>query len=339
MILTAERKQRNYNYLTIISKYNKLLSTTPDKKITHKQFEDFKKELSINLLGFDSVEAILNSIVDDSDEANDNLALFTEDESGYTLAIEDKISPVASKEEALIVFSMLNNGDFDLFLSDEQRNNIKNNIDKYFDNLSMQPINLYDYIEDKGKSLCADNLKEIKDTFDILKETVESKKTVKISYYFNDVYNEHIIMPIGFVYSQLDLRMRVKAYCEDSTLQTFYISNIKKVEVIDDIHFEISNAGAEYKELVFSFENSNNRAERIAARFSDYRKSVKLNKKKNIITYHVFYENNPTESNRIFYRLRSLGRGINIQTEEKGRVVADAKKALENYKNGTKFEK
>ena len=88
------------------------------------------------------------------------------------------------------------------------------------------------------------------------------------------------------------------------------------------------------KELIFSFENIRGRAERVAARFSDYEKKIHYDKKSNMITYTVFYHDTPTENNRILYRLSSLGLGTTIQTSEKEEVRRNARKALENYKKG-----
>lgn len=336
MKLITDRAQRNYNYLEIIAKYNSFFERYgEDAELNQKQFKAFESALSSSLIGIDSVEEILNSLLSDENETGASLDLFVKDKDCYSFYKENKIMPVASREEALIVYSMIQNGDFDLFLNNELKTKILNNICSYFKNINETPVNLYDYIDYKGKSICADNLKDIQGYFTELKEAIENNSFIKISYNINDTVNEHIIQPVSFVYSQLDLRMRVRAFVSNGQLWTFYLSNIQKIETLNEAPFErCSLTEPKMKELVFSFENSKNRAERVAARFSDYKKTVKYNKNKNIITYRVFYPDDMTENNRIFFRLRSLGKGIEIKSEEKERVKADAKKALLNYIKG-----
>lgn len=342
MILFPDRAQRNYNYLEIISKYNAFVEQFgEDAEINDKQFETFKRELGSSLIGIDSVETILASLVSDDEGKNPSLDLFVDNgDNNYSLYKKSKIMPVASREEVLIVFSMLQNNDFDLTLTSEQKDKIYQNINTYFNNLSEQPFNLYDYIDNKGQSLCADILSEIKDFYTELKSAIKNKQFVRIRYYYNDITEQHCIQPIGFVYSQLDLRLRVKAFVESGKLLTFYLSNIKEINTMNDAPFERFEAKEPVmKELVFSFENINNRAERVAALFSDYRKTVKYNRKNNLLTYHVFYPDNLTENNRVFFRLRSLGKGMKIESEEKRRIKDDAIKALGNYKKWFKNQK
>lgn len=339
MKLVTDRAQRNYNYLEIIGAYNDLLNNCEDGYISEKQFNQFSRELGAKLIGTNGVVNTLNALVSAKNNENNSLDLFEFDGDNYLLFKEKPILPPASREEVLLIYSMLENGDFDLMLNDEVKNKIKANVDRFFENLGETPENLYGYIDFKGESLCADTLSEIKDCYIALNKAKENGSFVKISYDYNDEINEHIIKPVGFVYSQLDLRLRVRAYVKTGEQWTFYLSNIKSLESLNGNAFDVpEEKKPEMKELVFSFENTHNRAERVAARFSDYNKTVKYSKKKNIITYTVYYSDNMTENNRIFYRLRSLGKGIDIKSGEKKRVKADALKALANYKNGTKNE-
>ena len=333
MILKTDRQQRNYNYLELIRMYNSALEKYHHNAIlSYNEYTKIENDLSVSLIGLESVEEIKNSL---SSNEDNSLNLFYKEDEKYFFEKENKILPVASKEEALIVYSMLKNGDFDLFLNENQKKIINNNIKKYFENINEKPFDLYDFIEVKGESLCADKLIEIKDYFYVLKKAIELKSLVKISYYYDDKIEDSIVQPIEFIYSQLDFRLRVKAFFRDGGCRTFYISNIKKLEILENekpfTQYEKEQNNT--NELVFSFENNSSKTERIAARFSDYKKEIHYNKKNNMLTYHVFYADTPTENNRIIYRLRSLGKGITILSEEKERVKQDALKALENYRN------
>ena len=338
MILKVNRQQRNYNYLELIRMYNQAIEEYgADNNISKDNFSKINDSLTKSLIGMETVEIIKNALVSDEDLDNNNsLELFYTSDNEYGFMHKNKILPVASKEEAEIVYSMLQNGDFDLFLSENQKKIISDNLNRYFDNAGLHPINLYDYIDVKGGSHNADNLSEIKDYFIQLKKAVQFKNFAKIAYDYNDMVEDYIIQPIGFVYSQLDLRLRVKAFLKEGTLRTFYISNIKKIEIIEkEYPFEpLEEKADNIKELIFSFENIRGRAERVAARFSDYKKKIRYDKKSNTITYNVFYHDTPTENNRIIFRLCSLGLCSTIQTEEKEQVQQNARRALENYKKG-----
>lgn len=331
MILQTARQQRNYNYLELIKMYNAAL-----KKFGYDN--TIKKAdlyyLVSGLKGYETSDKIISALTEDDDEDTDTLELFENIENGkYAFAKEHKIFPVASKEETEIVYSMLQNGDFDLFLKDSIKDKLDDNIEAYFENINEKPFNLYDYIEIKGTSLCADNLAEIANTFNAISRAILFKHMVKIKYCINESTFEFVIQPIEFVYSQLDLRMRIKAFVEDSSVKTFYLSFIKDLSTIsENFPFEpYKSEQINYKELVFSFSNIHTLPERVAARFSDYKKEIHYDKQSNTIKYHVLYLDNPTENNRIINRLLSLGDKISIETAEKDIVKSEAIKALEQY--------
>lgn len=332
MILKTVRQQRNYNYLELIKMYNSAIEKYgSDAKLSENEYKQISNQLSASLIGIDCVEKITDSIIS---EDEDSLNLFYKEGDKYLFEKENKILPTASKEEAQIIYSMLTKGDFDLFLDENQKNILSNNLKTYFENINEKPFNLYDFIEMKGESLCADSLSEIKEYFTLLNKAIDLKCLAKITYFYNDEIENHIIQPVGFVYSQLDLRMRVKAFTDNEKFQTFYISNIKTLELLESekAFTSIEQEGRDTKELIFTFENIQGRAQRVAARFSDYKKEVHYNKNTNTLSYHIFYTDTPTENNRIIFRLRSLGKGITILSEEKENVKQEAQNALANYK-------
>ena len=334
MILKTDREQRNYNYLELIKMYNRAVKKyNTDAKLSEKEYKAIQDELTVSLMGMDRVEEIKTDLLSISDRST--LELFEKIGAEYYFEKGNKILPAASKEEALIVYSMLQRGDFDLFLNEKQKRLLADNLNEYFANIHEKPFDLYGLIEVKGNSLCADSLGVLRDRFDKLKRAIEAKAFVKISYNYNDKTEEFVIQPVGFIYSQLDLRLRVKAFLRSGDCWTFYVSNIAKLEISENKKpfTPLKNERNNTKKLVFSFENSKGRAERIAARFSDYEKEIRYNKKNNRITYHVSYADTPTENNRIVNRLRSIGKGLTILSEEREMVKQDAVKALENYKN------
>lgn len=336
MILQTDRKQRNCNYLTLIKNFNEAFDIFSNDIPLEKS--DLYA-LSMDLVlpeNEDKADELIDAIMpldDFDDDDNNNFELLLEDGDCY-LSKNDKILPVASKEEVAILYSMLVEGDLDLMLDDVTKAKLQKNLETFFDKMGEKPVNLYSFIDAKGKSLCADNASEIKATFDLLNEAVENGYFAKIEYLYNDEVMNYIIQPVEFIYSQLDLRMRCKAFIDEGYWMTFYLSYIKSIELIKDSvpfgPFEIKED--KMKTLVFSFPNDFSLPERVAARFSDYEKEIKYNKKSNTLTYHVEYADTWTENARIINRLRSLGKFVNIESSEKDIVKADALKALELYK-------
>ena len=76
----------------------------------------------------------------------------------------------------------------------------------------------------------------------------------------------------------------------------------------------------------------NNLPERIAARFSDYQKEIHFNRADNTLTYIVDYEDTPNENKKIISYLCSLGKRVDVLSDEKEIIKAEAKKTLANYK-------
>ena len=99
----------------------------------------------------------------------------------------------------------------------------------------------------------------------------------------------------------------------------------------EKIKYTALNKPEKLHELVLSFENTKGLAERVAARFSDYKKRIDYDRDTNRITYHIFYPNTPNENNRVLYRLRSLGKNVKVLGKDGERIKKDARKALALY--------
>lgn len=330
MMLEITRKQRNYNYLSLIKKYNSLFR---EKKNTGEISKSEFYDLCSDLIGEDSIDNISESIVLSENNIDDNslelLSPVQNSKDKYIFLKQSEILLAPSKEEVSIIYSMLKNGDFDLFL-DKEKAIIEDNIETFFQNIGKRKFDLFGLIEVKGKSKEADTLNSIRDVFQKLHNAMQNKKSVSITYSFNNKEYINNITPFAFVFSQLDQKMRVRAYLDGEKVRTYYLSYIKEVRMIEDIpQKDISHPTENV--LKFSFENKFNLAERVAARFSDYDKSIIYDRKNNIISYSVKYPSNPLERNRIMNRLLSLGKKINIESQEKEEIRTIAKKALENY--------
>ncbi len=331
MVFNIDRQQRNYNYLKTIKAYNSLLDDGKlDKNLKKKVFYSLLQELK----GYDSAEEIRRAIApeDICDNSQSDLELFYLDGvDNYKLAKNKKIRPVASKEEAMVIYSMLNNGDFDLYTDD--LNPIKNNLKSYFINVGIRPFDYMNFVTIKGKSIVADRIADIKNKHQIIEQAIKDEKFIKFDYYKKEPADKNIcVFPKNLVYSQLDERFRVKAYCYDGRYRTFYLSLMDNLSVTDIKPFDVKEIIEESKTLIFSFKNEKGLPERVCARFSDYKKQIKYNKKKNELTYSVEYIGNPLESARIINRLLSLGSNLDIKSDERLIVQERAKKALALYK-------
>ncbi|MBR1532360.1 MAG: WYL domain-containing protein [Eubacterium sp.] len=331
MLFNLERQQRNYNYLKLIKAYNLLLTDCHSKKsISKKDFYSFLEEIK----GLDTADEIYDALLPDDYDEDDQKKLELFYKSGtdeYKLTKDNKIMPVASKEEALVIYSMLINGDFDLYIDDKDR--ILQNLEDFFSDVGIKPFDYGDYITIRGKSNITDSIAKIKSRYKTIESAIHNGKFIKFDYYKNNPFDENIcVYPESVICSQLDERFRVKAYCYDGKLRTFYLSLIENLSVTDEKPFEIREPSEKYNTLVFSFKNEKGLPERVCARFSDYKKQIKYNKKKNELTYSVEYIGNPLESARIINRLLSLGSNLDIKSDERLIVQERAKKALALYK-------
>ena len=338
MKLEVYYKQRNYNFLELIRHYNKIIDKFGAMNyITDKDYNRFVKDVKSSFIGNNAKQSVSDLLLA-TDDFEDSYNLFHHTDDYYYILKEKKITPPASKEEALIVYSMLQNGDFDLFIDNALKEKLSENLNEYFDNKyfkrkSINPFNLYDFVEEKGKSLQADNINDIKSNYEDLRKAIDNKITVKFNYHYNDKVTEYTIRPVGFIYSQLEQKMKVKGLMSKNRVQFFYISYIDDLRMVNDesIKYTALKKPEKFHELVFSFENTKGLAERVAARFSDYKKRIDYDKFANKITYHIFYQNTPNENNRVLYRLRSLGKNIKVLGKDGERIKKDAKKALALY--------
>lgn len=330
MKFNIERQQRNYNYLELIREYNLALDKYGFNKSFNKR--DFY-ELTKNIKGFDSADEIFEALIPNNDDIENpnKLELFYEiGQNEYGFSKNRKIKLTATKEEAVVVYSMLNNGDFDLFF--DKTEVVKSNLEKYFENLDLLPLDINSYIETKGQSKCADCLSDIKENFEMLKTAIKEKRFVHFVYQKGNDPITLCVFPVEIIFSQLDERFRLKSICDDNRFRTFYISYMSNLRLLDDKPFILSALEEKQKELVFQFCNEKGLEERVCARFSNYEKQVHFDKNKNVIIYRLKYNDNPLESSRIISRLLSLGSNVQILSNERKTVCEIAKKALALYR-------
>lgn len=330
MILKIDRQQRNYNFLEIIKGFNSAL----DKY--GKQGEmDNMYSFNFNPIGTENAEKIYDALSPTVEESENDIAsldLFYKDNGKYYFSKDKKIKPVNTREEVAVIYSMLLNGDFDLYLDINEKENLKSNINAFFDNLGEHTIDIFSYIDNKGKSILSDNLAELKPIFHTIKKAIELNQFLKITYNKDKCVNFEI-QPIRLIFSQLDERIRVSAFSSDGICRTYYLSYIQDIKILKTKPFEpFSFSPPKLNILKFSFKNHHNLPERIAARFSNYKKEIRYNKNNNTITYTIEYEDNPKENSRILNRLLSVGNHISIQTSEKELIKQEAQKALSLYK-------
>ena len=330
MILKVDRQQRNYNFLEIVKCYNAALN-----KNRKKGYIDSIYDLNLELVGIEYADKIYDALTPEPDNADNNktsLDLFYKENGKYYFSYEKPILPVSTVEEAGVIYSMLKKGDFDLFLDKNEKKLLEENIKLFFSNIGSEPTDLYSYIDTKGKAISADNLGNIKSVFSVLEKAIEGKKQVKIEYKAStcDTFD---IQPIKFVFSQLDKKMKIKAFSSDGKINLYYLDCINKIEILDRPSFITSSfVEPKIKKLKFTFENDYNLPERIAARFSDYQKEIHFNRADNTLTYIVDYEDTPNENKKIISYLCSLGKRVDVLSDEKEIIKVEAKKALANYK-------
>lgn len=327
MKLSVDRQQRNYNFLELVKGYNSALSKDPIPLYINSVFD-----LNCNLIGMESADKIYDALTPSNKNIDNNkssLDLFYESNGKYYFKGKQKILPVATKEEAATLYSMIKKGDFDLYLDDSEKNILFNNIDSYFNNINEKPLDLFSYIEEKGESHIADNLLEQKDKFKVLNDAVKFNLFANIKY-----KGEYIdVQPVKIEYSQFYKKLILNAFISDGTYKKYYFESINEAKLLKNPTFEAyKNFVPKINKLVFSFENNYNLPERVAARFSDYQKEIHYNKNTDSILYIVDYEDTPQEKENILSILCSLGKRISIQSEEKSIVKAEASKALAQYK-------
>lgn len=327
MIFSVAPKSRNYNFLELIEKYNILIDNHQNNlPLTNKEQYSFIDDL----IGGDSVDLLLTALFNEQENfESENLGLLEWDGVKYYLAKKKKILPPPTKEEAAYVNYLLNKGDFDLFLNDSEKNLLQDNINTYFDNIKIKIPDINSYFFEKGASISSDNLAKIKDNFNLIFGAIKKNKAVHFKYFYNGRYEILAAKPVKFVYSQLDRRMKAKMHI-GGFLKTFYLSNMSEMYECDD-NIELSNKIDEEKELIITCKNEANIVERITARFSDYQKEVHFNEKKNTVEYHIFYNDNINERNRVLIRLRYLSSRITVLSDEKEILKDEAKQLLEIY--------
>lgn len=329
MNFNIERQQRNYNYLELIRVYNKTLNKYGEQKDFNKR--DFYAFIE-KLKGLNTADEIYDALLPDAEDIDNpnKLELFYEtEENRYRLAKSQRILPPASKEEAVAVYSMLNSGNLDLYF--EKQEVVKSNVLQYFKNINTAPIDINDYIEVKGRSKLRDADSEIKENFKTLQTAIEKNNFVEFRYCKGKEPVWITVFPVKIIFSQLDERYRLKAVCRDNGYKTFYLSLMEELHILNEKAFDFNPITEKKKELVFCFKDERNLAERVCARFSDYKKQIKYSSKDKTITYAVQYDDTPLENNRIINRLLSLGRHIDIKSEEKAIIKERAKKALAQY--------
>lgn len=329
MILKVDRQQRNYNFLEIIRCYNLAL-----KQNREKGYIDSIYNLDLDLIGMEYADRIYEALtptLDQTDENKTSLDLFYKSNEKYFFSSEKPILPVATVEEVGVIYSMLKKGDFDLYLDENEKVLLEKNIKQFFVNLGCDSIDLYSFIDIKGKPAYADNLNKIKDTFFILHQAINQSKQLRITY-INEKKQIIDIQPIELIFSQLDEKMKIKAFSADGKIEMYYLDDIDKIEILNEPSFSLSDiVEPKTRKLKFTFENDYNLPERVAARFSDYQKEIHFNKKANTLTYIVDYEDTPIEKKKIIRYLCSLGKRVNILTDEKEIIKSEAQKALKNY--------
>ncbi len=332
MIFNIERQQRNYNYLEIIRGFNKAFETYGEDKVFNKRdFYSFTEYIK----GMDSVEEIYEALLPNEQNIEDpnQLELFYKTgEDKYHFSKSSKILPVASKEEVVAIYSMLKNGDLDLYLNESVKSSIESNLEKYFENIETSPVNINDYIVNKGVSKSKDSIERIKDIFHTIQSAIHNKQFVNFEYNKRGIPINTTVFPVEIVFSQLDECFRLKANCDDNKNRTFYLSYINNLKLLNEKPFNVNERLETTKVLAFEFKNEKGLPERVCSRFSDYKKQIKFIQDKNIITYRIEYLDTPLERNRVISRLLSLGSNIKITSEEKNIVKTKAKKALELYK-------
>lgn len=333
MKFEIERKTRNYNFLELIKGFNYVLNSESANKSLTKSDEYL---LTGGLIGESSIDKIIDALYYDFDNPESiqttNLGLIDKNDNGdLVLAKNKKIQPPPTKEEVAYIKYLLDNGSLGLYLNKAETEVLSKNIDTYFKNINLQIPNISSHFIIKGKSNDNDSLFEIKDKFEHIKKIIDSDKSMMFSYFYNGKSAQIVAKPKSFLFSQLDERFRVKAQTK-TAVKTFYLRNMSDIKESDT---EFNNAFCNSKkELVFTCKNEANTIERITARFSDYEKTVHHNSKKDVVEYHIFYEDNPQERNRILIRLRYLITRINIISSERDIIKSEAKESLENYKKG-----
>lgn len=322
-------KCRNYNFLELIRSYNNLIEN-------HKSNEPIdnvaKYALTQNLLGDASVETICEALLYDGYETEtESLGLLEKGDDGkYYLSKNKKILPPPTKEETAYINYLLNNGSFDLFLNNGEKKLLQDNISLYFKNVKMQIPDFSKHFIKKGDSASADELLKIKNNFDMLNKAIKNDKAVCFTYFYNGKYETITAKPASFVFSQLDRRMKAKMHI-DSCLKTFYLANMTNLKETEH-SVKTATGQVEISELVFICKNEANIVERVTARFSDYQKEVHFKEKNNTIEYHIFYNDNVNEHNRIMIRLRYLSSRIDVKSKEVIELKREAQKTLALYK-------
>ena len=336
---------RNYNLLEIIGAYNRAYESYGEAGfLTPKQMKAVQQYLKFRVIGTEEENTLPKLLVYDADNPN-TFDLFEKDEADgcYYFYNERKILPCATKEEATVIEEMLQNGDFDLFMNDDEKHLLRHNLDRYFTapkGVNKQKrINLRQYIDTIGVSATGDDLQAIQPLKATIDRAVKSSSFVRFRYAKTGApeensATEYTVWPLGYCYSQIEHRLKLRAIDAHNGISNYYLAYMSDLCSIssEEAGFmpDLDKRPAK-GELVFSFDNSQRGIdERVAARFSDYHKIVEYNRDTNRIRYRVYYDK--AETRRIQARLLSLGRYVTVESKEKSKIKKRAEKALAQYR-------
>ena len=235
---------------------------------------------------------------------------FVKDKNGKVMLQEEaKLVVPATVEEAAMLNYCLEQGYFDLFITEKTKNILFENIKEYFNNIApgnwdniSDKLNFKRYIIKKGETKCPDDFCALKDKYLKVQKFISGNKCIKYKYIFNGEEKEYTIRPMGFLYSKLDKKIRVVGINQDGTKAKIYLSLMKDIDEFTEGAFKEKQS--EYY-IKIKIEKKNNSLERFLSRINDCKREICQDKESNeIYIIKIYYH--PMDEKRIIGRILSL---------------------------------